>query len=1109
MTISRSFLVLFLLASSVPAQVWEDREPEGVQKAREDWFFQQRVQPSGIIPTGARVNAIRRQQQIDSAARQQHQSAAATGMKPHALTMDSANWTLIGPRPTGGGSASVTSGRVNAIAIDPRSNNVAYIGAAEGGVWKTTDGGAHWTPLTDNQASLASGAIAIDPNNPDTVYVGTGEENFAYDSYYGAGILKSTDGGATWTNIVGPFLRDEISAIAVHPTNSNILVCTSRVGVWRSADAGQNWTLTLSGTGGISATFDPTNGSSVYASLGYPTAAANSKNGVYHSTDGGITWKAVNGSGTTALPTTNLGRINIAMAPSDPATIYAQVGNATNQSVMGIYKTIDGAASWNKLPISSGTLGLWGDQAFYDNPIAVSPSDPNVVWAGGLNVMRSTDGGNTWSALPMTGLNGTTIHVDFHVFAFTQDGTRLYIGNDGGVFSTGDVTGRQVNWAELNDTLAITQFYPGMTTDPTNPLVMLGGTQDNRTQRYNGDANWQVVACGDGAYTVIDPLFPALTYTNCGVLSGAAILRTLALTVVSAWVETDYGIDQTDLSPFIGALVMDPSNPQTLYYGTYRLWQTQDSAGKWNPVSPDLTGGKKGTVFSIGVAPTDSNTVYVGTSNGKVQVTRDVNDGANASWTAMSGLPSRTPTQVRVDWLDAATAYVTFSGFSSTTDKQGHIFKTQNAGASWADISGNLPNVPVNDLVVDPDLPQTLYAATDIGVLVTTDGGNTWSTLGNGLPKVAVPALVFDRGSRVMRAGTHGRSVWEILVPLTGASQQPSVTALSPVTANTGDPAFTLKVTGARFTSGTVIRWNGQNRPTTLVDSGHATAQIPATDIAGAGRVSITAFNPGVGGGASNPVNFTVGSGPQATSKSVVSAANPLGGNQLAQRSIATIYGVNLAGKTEVADIAPPLPITLGGATVILSVGSSSSIAPLFYVSPTQISFQVPLNNPVGTQTLTITQGTQSVTVPVQIVVYAPAIFTTNNSGSGQAAVLIANTATITAPKGAFADSRPAHIGEYISIFCTGLGDVSPRPALGAPSPLNPLAKTTVQPTVTIGGVAATNVQFSGLTPGAVSLYQVNVQIPDGAPTGDQVPVVITIGGVTSNSANIAVDAAQ
>jgi uncharacterized protein (TIGR03437 family) len=215
------------------------------------------------------------------------------------------------------------------------------------------------------------------------------------------------------------------------------------------------------------------------------------------------------------------------------------------------------------------------------------------------------------------------------------------------------------------------------------------------------------------------------------------------------------------------------------------------------------------------------------------------------------------------------------------------------------------------------------------------------------------------------------------------------------------------------------------------------------------------------------------------------------------------VYGANLTGKTVIADIAPPLPFTLGG----VEINFAGTPAPLFYVSPTQISFQVPQTG-TGTQSMTIIQGTQSVTFPVQVVTYAPAIFTTNGQGTGQGAVLIANTATVTAPAGSFADSRPARIGEYISIFCTGLGDVSNRPPMGAASPSNPLSNTLVKPTVTVGGVPA-NVLFSGLTPGAVSLYQVNVQVPDTAPTGAKVPVVITIGGINSNSAEIAIDPAQ
>src|SRR5207247_6986153 len=189
---------------------------------------------------------------------------AGRGAVPRA---DASTWSLIGPRPTDAGSTYVTAGRVNAVAIDPRDNNTVYIGAAEGGVWKTTDGGATWTPLADDQPSLATGAIALDATNPDTVYVGTGEENFAFDSYYGAGILKSTDGGQTWTNLVGPFLRAVIGAIAVHPANGQILLCTTSTGVWRSADGAATWTRDLSGVG-TSVLFDPSNGDVAYAALG-------------------------------------------------------------------------------------------------------------------------------------------------------------------------------------------------------------------------------------------------------------------------------------------------------------------------------------------------------------------------------------------------------------------------------------------------------------------------------------------------------------------------------------------------------------------------------------------------------------------------------------------------------------------------------------------------------------------------------------------------------------------------------------------------------------------------------------------------------------------------
>jgi uncharacterized protein (TIGR03437 family) len=407
--------------------------------------------------------------------------------------------------------------------------------------------------------------------------------------------------------------------------------------------------------------------------------------------------------------------------------------------------------------------------------------------------------------------------------------------------------------------------------------------------------------------------------------------------------------------------------------------------------------------------------------------------------------------------------------------------------------------------VIDPDLPQTLYIATDAGVMVTLDGGATWSSLGQGLPKVVVSSLLLHRRSRVLRAATHGRSVWDILVPLSGSSLAPAIDSIAPASTNSGGGDFTLTVTGSNFGPRTVVRWNGQSRPTSLVDSAHLTAGIPAADIAAVGRAAVIAFNTGSGGGASNATSFTIGPPPQTAPNAFVNAANPSGGNALAPRSIASLFGSNLAPEVAVADLAPPLPFTLGGVTMTMGGGS----VPLFFVSPTQVNFQVPLFTLTGqiSTSLTVTQGASTTTISVPLKPYAPALFTTSAGGTGQASTVIAGTTSLAAPTGAFPDSRPAKIGEYISIYATGLGDVSNRPSLGSASPSSPLARTNATPDVTIGGVPGT-VAFSGLAPGFVGLYQINVQVPVGAPTGPDIPMVLTIGGVVSNTATIAVDPA-
>ncbi len=419
-----------------------DKELDDKEAARDDWFYSQREYPVGQIPAGARLKGIADIHNIQRTVRARRQTASATGNSLSAslaATLDAANWTSIGPRPTDGGSTYVTAGRVNAVAVDPRDNNTVYIGAAEGGVWKTTDGGVSWTPLTDNQASLASGAIAIDPTHPDTVYVGTGEENFAQDSYYGAGILKSTDAGTTWTNIVGPFLRATIGALAISPKGSNVLLCSSNLGIYRSSDGAATWTSVLAGTG-TSVLFDPSNGDIAYAALG--NIHGNAINGVYRSTDGGQTWTLLTGSGANALPTANVGRIEIAIAPSTPTTLYVGIQESppsTAGNLLGIYKTTDSGATWNNLNAPDICASV--AQCWYDMTIRVHPTNPDLVFAAGsLSIMRTMDGGVTWNQLSYIGPNQVQIHVDEHYLAFTPDGSKLYIGNDGGMYSTTDVT---------------------------------------------------------------------------------------------------------------------------------------------------------------------------------------------------------------------------------------------------------------------------------------------------------------------------------------------------------------------------------------------------------------------------------------------------------------------------------------------------------------------------------------------------------------------------------------------------------------------------------------------------------------------------------------------
>jgi len=398
--------------------------------------------------------------------------------------------------------------------------------------------------------------------------------------------------------------------------------------------------------------------------------------------------------------------------------------------------------------------------------------------------------------------------------------------------------------------------------------------------------------------------------------------------------------------------------------------------------------------------------------------------------------------------------------------------------------NGPAPSQTTGNINVDPKFINTVTQ--DFHLQFASPAINAGLNIGS-------LAVDFDGITRPLATAAFDLGAYQFVPP----NPIPALTFLSPASLTAGGAGFTLTVTGSGFVSASVVRWNGSSRTTTFVSATQLTALISASDIATSGRVQVTVFSPAAGGGVSSAVTFTV-IGPIVNPGGTVSAA---GNIPAAAASIASVYGITFASST-VHTPGTPLPTTLGG----VSVRINGILAPLFDVSPTQINLQIPWEV-LGLSQVSITVTSGGITsspVTINLATYSPALFATNAQGSGQGAILIANTAFVAAPVGAFTGSRPANRGEFISIYCTGLGPVTNQPATGAVAPSDPPSTTTTLPTAIIGGISAT-VTFSGLAPGFVSLYQVNLQVPQDAPTGDAVPVVLSIGGAASNTVTIAV----
>ncbi len=730
-------------------------EKRGPDQRPSEWAWLQRTFPHFIADPIAHVEALKQAQ----TARRLAKSSATT-----------ARWQLAGPTNIGG--------RVSALAITPQNPAIVYAGAATGGVFKSSDRGATWNPIFDEQAVLPIGDVAIDPNNPNTLYVGTGEANGGHNNFPGAGVFKSMDAGATW-QLAGLEKTTSIGRVVIDPLNSNRVYVAAvgsyfgagpDRGVYRSTNAGQTWEKVLfinDSTGAIDLAIDAKNPAILFAAMWERARRHNradldgEASGIYHSRDGGNTWQRLGVTNGLPGPASNIGRIGLALCASQPQNLYALY--IVDNTYGGLYRSRDGGNSWTQTDLNRSLQSGFADFSWYFGNVRVHPDNPEQVYVLDTAIMGSFDGGQTWPVFYGYSPSYPGLHVDHHALAFDPaNAQRLINGNDGGINISEDA-GR--TWAKV-PSLPVTQFYH-ITMDQTNPEKLYGGTQDNGTIRTaSGRLNdWRGILGGDGFYVIVDPTNPNVIYAE---LQNGVLAK--SIDGGNSFRSARAGINNDEPTNWSTPVVMDPTDSNVLYYGTNRVYRTVDGADQWQPISSDLTDGLAsqpylGTITTIAVAPSNPNVIYTGTDDSHVWVTTDLGQ----SWTEVSTvLPYRWVTRIAVDPTTAAIAYVTFSGLKWYSP-QSHVFRTADMGKTWEDISNNLPDAPVNVIVVDPIYPNMLYVGTDVGAFYSRDVGKNWEPLGAGMPVVSIYDIVVHSKLRRLAAGTHGRSMYTLdLSPLTG-----------------------------------------------------------------------------------------------------------------------------------------------------------------------------------------------------------------------------------------------------------------------------------------------------------------------------------------------------
>ena len=685
------------------------------------------------------------------------------------------------------------SGRISDIVIHPENENVWYVTAGSGGVWKTENSGTTWKSIFDGQKSYSIGCISLDPQNPNIIWVGTGENVGGRHVAYGDGIYKSEDGGNSWKNM-GLKKSEHLSKIIVHPNNSNIIWVASQGplwskggerGVYKSIDGGKTWQQTLGDSEWVGATdllIDPRNSDLLYAATWqrHRTVAGYLGGGpgtaIYKSYDGGDNWIKLK----KGLPKSNMGKIGLVLSPQKPDVIYAAI--ELDRRTGGVYKSENQGGSWKKM--SDAVAG--GTGPHYYQELYASPHNFDEIYLADNYMQVSFDGGKTFVRM-----NETEKHVDNHAVAFkSSDKNYILVGCDGGLYESFDKT---KNWKFI-DNLPLTQFYK-IAVDDNKPFYNIyGGTQDNNTQgapsrtdNIHGirNSDWFIILGGDGHQPATEPGNPNIVYAQWqrGNLNRHDRLTGENINIKP---QPEFG-EKTERFNWDAPILVSPHNPKRLYFASQRVWKSEDRGDSWETISEDLTnnieristpfyGSKQkwnnawdvramsnySTITSLSESPIQEGLIYAGTDDGIIQMTENGGESwKKINYKKFSGLPETAfVNDIKTDLFDKNTVYVVFDNHKYG-DYNPYIYKSKNKGFTWQKLTNNLPdNTILWRLVQDHKNKNLLFLGTEFGVYFTNNGGDEWIKLKGGLPNISVRDIAIQKNENDLVLGTFGRGIY-------------------------------------------------------------------------------------------------------------------------------------------------------------------------------------------------------------------------------------------------------------------------------------------------------------------------------------------------------------